>query len=90
DIAAQIGDFDAALLFDPGATLSLHDALETPPVASATRLLVIIGAESGFTPGEIVTFTKKGAVAVTLGARILRTETAALVALAQILYARGE
>lgn len=90
DVAARIKDWDAAILCHPAAALSLRDALATPPVATAARLLLIIGAESGFTDAEVAAFAQNGAVGVTLGARILRTETAALVALSQILYARGE
>ena len=44
-----------------------------------------IGPEGGFTKEEIDTLTALGAVTVTLGPRILRTETAAIAILAQVL-----
>lgn len=44
------------------------------------RILYIIGAEGGFDKSEIEYFIKEGASIVTLGKRILRAETAAIVA----------
>lgn len=90
DVAARMGEWDAAILCHPGATLPLRDALTAKPVADATRLLLLVGCESGFTDAEVATLTKAGAVSVSLGSRILRTETAALVVLAQIFFARNE
>ena len=43
-----------------------------------------IGAEGGFAENEIAELTKRGAVTASLGRRILRTETAAIAAIAQI------
>lgn len=51
-------------------------------------IAVIIGPEGGFEPSEIETLAASGAVVVTLGKRILRTETAGPAALAQIMYER--
>jgi len=45
-----------------------------------------IGPEGGFEESEIEALVKKGAIPISLGPRILRTETAALIALSQILY----
>lgn len=53
-------------------------------------VMVIVGPEGGFTEQEITQAVEAGAIAITLGARILRTETAALVAASGILFARGE
>ena len=50
------------------------------------RMGVLIGPEGGFTPEEVARLTERGAVTVSLGARILRTETAGMAMLAQILY----
>ncbi len=47
---------------------------------------VVIGPEGGFDPGEALTLREKGAVSVTLGRRILRTETAGPAVLAMLLY----
>ncbi|MBC7807254.1 MAG: 16S rRNA (uracil(1498)-N(3))-methyltransferase [Akkermansiaceae bacterium] len=90
DITRRIGEWDAAIALHEGATLALRDALQAERIADATRLLILVGPEGGFTDGEVAGFAGAGATPVSLGARVLRTETAALVALAQILYARGE
>jgi 16S rRNA (uracil1498-N3)-methyltransferase len=69
---------DASLLFvHPAAASPLRAAL---PAASDLRLL--IGPEGGFSPREAALARECGATAVSLGARILRSETAALVAAA--------
>ncbi|RUS48506.1 16S rRNA (uracil(1498)-N(3))-methyltransferase [Cohnella sp. AR92] len=56
----------------------------------APSVLLIVGPEGGFDPREVEQAAEAGAVAVGLGRRILRTETAALVALACIAYESGE
>jgi len=59
-------------------------------VVRAQTMLVIIGPEGGFSREEAERATAAGAHAISLGRRILRTETAALVVLAALLYERGE
>lgn len=54
------------------------------------QALLIVGPEGGFSPNEIEEAVQAGAEPVTLGPRILRTETAAVVGLSCILYANGE
>ena len=56
----------------------------------ASSVLVVIGPEGGFAADEVERARDAGAKAISLGRRILRTETAALVVLAALLYARGE
>lgn len=51
---------------------------------------IFIGPEGGFAPEEAALAESLGAEIVTLGPRILRTETAALSVLSMILYAKGE
>lgn len=51
---------------------------------------VVIGPEGGLSHGEVERAIAAGAVAVSLGSRILRTETAGLVACSALLYAAGE
>lgn len=53
-------------------------------------VLLLIGPEGGF-PAEEIDFLKKlGGIPLTLGPRILRTETAGLVALTMLLYESGD
>jgi len=67
----------------------LRDVFERE-LAGARSVLVVIGPEGGFSADEVERAREAGATAISLGRRILRTETAALVVLAAILYARGE
>jgi 16S rRNA (uracil1498-N3)-methyltransferase len=60
---------------------------ELPGVRS---VLIVIGPEGGFASGEVERAQAAGGVPISLGRRILRTETAALVVLAAVLYARAE
>lgn len=53
-------------------------------------ILLAIGPEGGFTPAEVEAAEQAGYRTISLGRRILRTETAALVAISAIMYAAGE
>lgn len=61
------------LTLDPCAEISLSQIEEQP-----TKLRLLIGPEGGLTDEEIVQSKTQGFQAITLGPRILRTETAAL------------
>ena len=50
---------------------------------------IMIGPEGGFAPGEAEKAKMSGAKSVTLGKRILRTETAGMVVLAQTIFELG-
>src|SRR5262245_20620341 len=70
---------------DGATTLVLHESatvrLTELPVGQAGSLLLIIGPEGGITDGEISALSDAGATAVRLGPTVLRTSTAAAVAL---------
>ncbi|HTI77138.1 MAG TPA: 16S rRNA (uracil(1498)-N(3))-methyltransferase [Mycobacterium sp.] len=71
---------------DDGATaLVLHESATTGltevPVAEADSLMLIVGPEGGIADDEIAALTDAGATAVRLGPTVLRTSTAAAVAL---------
>ncbi|SFJ09285.1 16S rRNA (uracil(1498)-N(3))-methyltransferase [Thermoflavimicrobium dichotomicum] len=59
-------------------------------MSEAQQILLIIGPEGGFSEQEIEEAKAAGALPITLGTRILRTETASLVALSCILFAKRE
>ena len=86
DVLATASEYDCALIaYEGESELTLKSAL----AAQATvpkRLLIIIGPEGGFSDTEIKAARKAGVQTVSLGPRILRTETAALVMVAQILF----
>lgn len=74
----------AAVSGDAGQTL----AATLPPNAAAVTLCV--GPEGGFADEEVVTLVERhGAVAVSLGPRVLRAETAAVAAVTLALAATG-
>lgn len=84
-----LGDmnFDVRILFWEGARQSLPATPEGIP-RGARRALVVVGPEGGFSEEEAAAAEKNGFRLATLGPRILRAETAAVVAcaLAQHLY----
>ena len=75
--------------------LSLKAALQAAEAEYAAaggihELLLIIGPEGGISEGELEQARKAGAVPVSLGRRILRAETAGLVAMSAIFYETGD
>ncbi|SFX66319.1 16S rRNA (uracil1498-N3)-methyltransferase [Thermoactinomyces sp. DSM 45891] len=54
------------------------------------QIMVIIGPEGGFSEKEIMEAKQAGAIPLSLGNRILRTETASLMVLSCIFFARHE
>ncbi|MBR0325474.1 MAG: 16S rRNA (uracil(1498)-N(3))-methyltransferase [Selenomonadales bacterium] len=82
-------DDDETVLFcyeaEDGRTL--RQALNTH---QSEKYTVLIGPEGGFSPEEARLCQEMGAHPVSLGSRILRTETASLAALTMVLYAHGE
>lgn len=86
----QLVGFDRRLIAAPfRETVSLREALEGTggkPVSVA----LMIGPEGGFTQEEMTLAREKGVAPIRLGPRVLRTETAAIVAAALILYELGE
>ena len=71
--------------------LSLKAALKAAEEAGGiSELLLIIGPEGGISEGELEQARQAGAVPVSLGRRILRAETAGLVAISAIFYETGD
>ena len=69
--------------------MTLRGALQGIPRSPAS-VAVMIGPEGGFTEEEVAWARDNGVVPISLGPRILRTETAAIVACALVLYELGE
>lgn len=89
DVLEGLDGFDMSLIASPGAKgMSLRDCLKGPVTAGTVALFV--GPEGGFTKDEVRQLCGSGAVVFSLGKRILRTETAAVVASSVILYEMGE
>ncbi|MCP4567677.1 MAG: 16S rRNA (uracil(1498)-N(3))-methyltransferase [FCB group bacterium] len=80
----KTGEIESSILFHPDETakglLSVVESLQT------AKLTVIIGPESGFSSAEIELAENHNIPIVSLGPRILRTETAGIVLPALIIY----
>jgi 16S rRNA (uracil1498-N3)-methyltransferase len=86
-LAAQADLAIVATLHDTARPLrEALGALEQAPASVA----LLIGPEGGFSPEEVMLAAQAGVAPISLGPRVLRTETAALVAFSAILYALGE
>ncbi len=76
--------FDTVLVaYENERTVSLKQALRS---GAHKTIAIVIGPEGGFSEEEIAILTTRGATSVSLGTRILRTETAGMAMLAQIMY----
>ncbi len=95
--------FDAAIAGAPGVLLLPYEAAGdvAPSVQSAlnadidalfalSEVSVFIGPEGGFEPAEVAAAEAAGATVVTMGERVLRSETAGLVAATLVMQAVGE
>lgn len=91
----SFGEYDAVYFcYEKEKGLQLRSAvapwLNGPGSDKAGRVMVVVGPEGGFSPEECAAAEAAGAVSVGLGRRILRCETAGMVACACILYESGE
>jgi 16S rRNA (uracil1498-N3)-methyltransferase len=90
EVISHLADFDRCLIAAPSAeAVTLWDALRGMGRGSSS-IGLMIGPEGGFTPEEVALACDKGALPIHLGPRVLRTETAAVVAAALILYELGD
>jgi 16S rRNA (uracil1498-N3)-methyltransferase len=78
DVLESLAEWDVKLLLsEKGASWSFREGVGS---GRPDRIALIIGPEGGFACEEIEQAQQYGVVPVSLGARILRTETAAIVA----------
>lgn len=86
DVIRAFGDFDKVLFaYEDEKKNRIKDC-----DLCGKKIALIVGAEGGFTPEEAQIAKESGAQIVTLGRRILRAETASIVASALLLDALGE
>jgi 16S rRNA (uracil1498-N3)-methyltransferase len=76
------------LIFREGEAYGLKEYLRN--TAPSSPVYLFIGPEGGFSPREVEAVLARGGVAVSLGRRILRTETAGLVSLSLLQYEWGD
>lgn len=77
------------LIAEADLTVVLHEDASAPlssvDVPSFGRIVVVVGPEGGLAPDELAAFADAGARSVHLGAEVLRTSTAGVVAVAALL-----
>ncbi|MGC8782042.1 MAG: RsmE family RNA methyltransferase [Anaerolineae bacterium] len=78
------------ILWEGEREIRLRDALDRCNLAAGAHIQVFVGPEGGFSASEIALARDSGICPVSLGPRILRAETAGIVAAALILYAAHE
>jgi 16S rRNA (uracil1498-N3)-methyltransferase len=80
----ECSEFDIVLIaYENEHSITLKDRIRG---FKGTNIAVLIGPEGGFSDREVRALIQKGAKPVSLGPRILRTETAGMAMIAQILY----
>ena len=80
----------AILLWEEEKQVRLHQALKSPPFQNARELNIFIGPEGGFPASEVEYAKSLGIAIASLGARVLRAETAGLAVISAVLYEKGE
>lgn len=90
DALPQLPGHDLSLAFSTGgggySLRSIFGGLGYVPRSVA----LLVGPEGGFSPEEVAMLTQAGAYPVTLGPRVLRAETAAVVAAALVMESCGQ
>ncbi len=91
-VEGEVGTGETArlILWEGERAVTLGDALAGCNFTRGVRIQVLVGPEGGFTDEEVHLAKGYGVQAVTLGPRILRAETAGVVAAAIILHEAGE
>ncbi len=88
DMIKSLSDDDLNILpYESEKDLSLKNILDN---TDRKNINIIIGPEGGFDESEVVLAKEKNVSIVTLGPRILRTETAPLAALSAVMYQLGD
>jgi 16S rRNA (uracil1498-N3)-methyltransferase len=83
-LAATRDDASLRLVLAPGSDtpLSRIEPAVAPPPGARLAITILVGPESGLSPPELAAARAAGFVPVSLGPRVLRTETAGLAAAA--------
>jgi 16S rRNA (uracil1498-N3)-methyltransferase len=79
---ASAGEYDAAVLLDVDARLTFAELLQRQ--ATGGSMMILIGPEGGWTADELQNAVSSGVTTGTLGPTILRSETAAIAACANV------
>ncbi|MBS3995554.1 MAG: 16S rRNA (uracil(1498)-N(3))-methyltransferase [Alkaliphilus sp.] len=89
ELLNSISDYDLMLVpYEKELKSSMRQAFKHKKLIK--RIGIIVGPEGGFEENEIEAAKDCGAIPVTLGPRILRTETAGLISLSIVMYELGD
>ena len=88
-VCDQLKAYDLALFFYECGGVPLRSLLPGDPARPPRKITLITGSEGGFSPQEAAAAAAAGAVAVGLGPRILRCETAPLAVLSAVMTLTG-
>ena len=86
---AQLEKFSLRLILNPHLTQEprpQHIKTVLAEISQPTSIALFVGPEGGFSDREVTAAIESGCISVTLGTNILRTETAAIVAVAVTAY----
>jgi 16S rRNA (uracil1498-N3)-methyltransferase len=86
---AEVLGASTLLLADPAAASTIAEVVAPAPKHEASPAALLVGPEGGWAPEERARWLAAGAQPVSLGPRVLRVETAAVVGLAQLAAATG-
>ena len=90
EMCSKLSEFDCVILaYEKEEKTSLKDVLRDK-INSFNNVAVIVGPEGGIDVEEERKLVQSGAISVTLGKRILRTETAPVVLSAIIMYEKED
>ena len=92
DICKKINEYDMIIVpYEKAENVNFKEAIEK--IKSENKIKpsigIVIGPEGGFEESEIEKLKSSGAMIITLGKRILRTETVALAMVSVIMYELG-
>ncbi|MDO9573492.1 MAG: 16S rRNA (uracil(1498)-N(3))-methyltransferase [Candidatus Contubernalis sp.] len=89
NLLSQAQDVDLLLfLWEQEKQMGIKEVLKAQ--GEVHRVMLLVGPEGGFTEEEAELAKSRGAIPVSLGPRILRTETAACAAVTMVLYELGD
>lgn len=85
-LVADIKEFDLVLVPCEWAQSMVHTREVLNDIRTGMKLAIVIGPEGGFAPEEVKKLEDAGAKTISLGKRILRTETAGMYLLSVLGY----